>query len=40
MKATKLEKFLVGDCYELKRKNGILFATILDEELDPIELCF
>jgi hypothetical protein len=40
MEITELEKFLVNDSYEFKRKGGVLYATILDEELDPIEVCF
>lgn len=32
MEITELEKFLVKDSYEFKRKDGVLYATILDEE--------
>jgi hypothetical protein len=40
MKIKKIEKSLFKDCYELKREDGILCSTILDEELDPVDLCF
>lgn len=40
MKIKKIEKSLLKDCYELKREDGILCATILDEELDPVDVFF
>ena len=40
MKVTDLEKQLVPDSYRLKYEDDTLVSTILDEELDPIELSF
>jgi hypothetical protein len=40
MKTEQLEKFLIKDCYELRLEDGLLYSTIFDEELDPIEVLF
>ena len=40
IQVSELEKFLIPNSYELKYDEETIVATILDEELDPIELSF